>query len=89
MLESIFLFVMATGVIMFVLAIERENIIYSATSLLMWLIVMAGHIAIEVPHEADTYYEPFLFAVSIAFVIINIIWMILMYVDFSYWKQQP
>jgi len=89
MIESIFLFIMATGVIMLVLAIERENVIYSATSMLMWIIVLAGHLAIEIPATGESHWEPFLLAVSIGMIIINVIWMILMYIDFGYWKQQP
>lgn len=89
MLESIFLFVMATGVIMLVLAIERENMIYNAISMLCWFIVMGAHLGIEVPAEDTPFTEPFLLAVCVGFIAINIIWAIILLMDFSYWKKQP
>lgn len=80
MLESIFVIIMAMGFILFLIAVMDKNIIFSLTSLLMWIIVLATHMYIEVPN--DTYYAEYaLFAVSLAFIIINALWIIIMYMD--------
>jgi len=88
MLESVFIMVMSMGFVAFVISAMDENIVLSGVSLLMWIIVLAGQLYIEVP--ADTYYdEPALFAVSIGFVAINVVWMIVLYSDFKFWKKMP
>jgi len=88
MLESVFIMIMAMGFVAFVLSAMDENIVLSGVSLLMWIVVLAGQVYIEVP--TDTYYdEPALYAVSLGFIFINIIWIIVLYFDFRFWKRQP
>lgn len=82
MLESVFIIIMAMGFVLFVLAVYEESIVFSATSMLMWVIVMAGHIAIEVPTDTF-YYEPGMLAVSLAFIFLNVILTIKNYMDFA------
>ena len=69
------------GFVLFVLGIELESITYSATSILMWIIVLAGQIYIEVPTAADTYSEMAIFGVALAFIFINVIWIVLRYME--------
>jgi len=88
MLESVFIMLIAMGFVAFVLSVMDENIVLSGVSLLMWIVVLAGQVYIQVP--TDTYYdEPALYAVSLGFIFINIIWMIVLYFDFQFWKSQP
>jgi len=88
MLESVFIMLCAMGFVAFVLSAMDENLVLGAISLLMWIVVLAGQVYIEVP--TDTFYnEPALFAVSLGFIFINVIWLIVLYFDFSFWKQQP
>lgn len=80
MLESIFIIIMLMGFVLFLIAVLEKNLVFSLTSLLMWIIVLASHMYIEVP--GDTYYAEYaLFGVSLAFIIINVLWIILMYMD--------
>ena len=88
MLESVFIMLIAMGFVAFVLSVMDENIVLSGVSLLMWIVVLAGQVYIQVP--TDTYYdEPALYAVSLGFIFINIIWIIVLYFDFRFWKRQP
>jgi len=87
MLESIFVISICAGFIFFILSLEEENIVYSFISLLMWLIIMGGFLAVEVP--SDTYYAEWAyFAVSLGFIFINISWEIILYMDLDYWRKR-
>lgn len=85
MLESVFIMMIASGIAFFILGIEGKNIIYSAVSMLFWITTLAGHVFIQVPTDTN-YYEPAIFAISLGMIIINVIWMIIQYSDFNYWK---
>lgn len=86
MLESVFVLTVIFGVVLFILSIERDNILYSLTSLLMWIVVMAGQVYIVVPN--DTYYTEWAyFAIALGFIAINIIWSIILYMDLDYWRK--
>jgi len=88
MLESVFIMLIAMGFVSFVLAVMDENMILCAVSMLMWIIILAGQLYIEVP--SDTHYdEPIFFAVSLGFIFINLIWLIVLWSDFKFWKKQP
>ena len=70
------------GFVAFILAVYEESLIFTGVSTLMWVIVMAGFLAIEVPR--DTYYQEWaLFGVSLGFILINIVWSIKLYMDFK------
>lgn len=88
MLESIFILIVAMAFILFILGILEENIVFTATSLLMWIVTLAGQVYIEVPGVSSTYSEIAFFGISIAFIAINVIWMIVILTDFSYWDQR-
>jgi hypothetical protein len=87
MIESIFITTVIIGTLLFILSIEKENILYSLTSILMWIVVMAGQVYIYVP-EVDYYYTEWAyFAISIAFIIINLMWTIILYMDLDFWRK--
>ena len=78
MLESIFIIILLMGFVLFLIGVTEENIVFSITSILMWIIVMAAHLYIEVP--ADTSYEEnALLPISLGFIFINIIWIVVLY----------
>jgi len=82
MLESVFIMIMAMGFVAFILAVYEESLIFTGVSTLMWIIVMAGFLAIEVPR--DTYYQEWgLFAVALGFILINIVWSIKLFMDYK------
>lgn len=75
MLESVFIMIVAMAFILFVLAIHLESFWFSATSLLMWILILAGAVRIDVPN--DTYYNEFgIQAVAFGFIFLNVIYMI-------------
>ena len=86
MLESIFILTIAMAFVLFVLSILDENLMFSSTSLLMWIIVMAGQLYIEVPGDT-TYSEIPFFSISLGFILILIIWTIVLWADFDYWRR--
>lgn len=82
MLESVFIIIMAMGFVLFILGISEKSIVYTATSLLMWIVVLAGHLYIEVPTDSTTYTEGAVFAVALGFIFIDVIWLIICAFDF-------
>jgi len=88
MLESIFITLIAMGFVLFILAIEKENVIYCGTSILMWILVMAGQVYIEVAGESNTFNEPALLPVAIGFIFVNILWLIVLFFDFKMWRNK-
>lgn len=76
MLESVFIMFIAMGFVLFILGIERHSITYSITSVLMWIVILAGQIYIEVPNDTS-YGEPAFYGVAIGFIVVNIIWIVI------------
>ena len=71
-----------------VLGILDKSIVFSALSMLMFIVTLAGQIYIQVP--TDTIYsEPALFAVSLGFIFINVIWIILRYMENQFENSVP
>jgi len=88
MLESIFILMVAIAFILFVLGIAEKSVTYSALSLLLWIVVMLNALYIEVP--TDTSYSELGFsAFCLAFIFTNIIWIIIMYLEFRSEKDMP
>jgi len=78
MIESIFLILIGMAFILFILGIELTSTIYSGTSLILWVLIMAQSLYIHVP--GDTAYQEYgLNAFALVFIFINIIWIIIMY----------
>jgi len=87
MLESVFILSICAGLIFFILAIEQEVQAYSWISILMWILVLAGNFAVEVP--GDTYYwEIGFLGVALGFISINLVWIIILYFDLDYWRKK-
>ena len=89
MLESVFVMIMAMGFVLFILGISEKSIVYSATSLLMWVIILAGQLYIEVPTDTETYTEGATFALALAFIFINTIWIIICYMQNQFENSRP
>ena len=88
MIESIFILSICMGFVLFILAIEQESVIYSLTSILMFIFTMAGTVYIRAPGTPEVFSEPGLVGLCIAFIAINIIWTIILYMDLNYWKRK-
>jgi len=88
MLDSIFIIIILMAFVLFLLGIIEENIIFSGSSILMWIIVMAGHLYIEVPGDTS-YTENALLPVSIGFIFINIIWILILFFDLKERRKLP
>ena len=88
MLESIFICVFLSALGLSILAVERESVVYSAFSILLWIITMAGQLYIEVPGSGVEYYaEPAFFAVALGFIFFNAIWSVVIFFDFRRWRN--
>jgi len=72
MLESVFIILLCMGFILLLLGIELKTVLYNWVSILMWIVVLAAYLNIEVP--SDTYYQEWtMLPLSLGFIIINII----------------
>jgi len=88
MLESVFIIVIAMGFVSFILAVYEESVVFTGVSMLMWIIILAGFLAIEVPN--DTYYREWaMFGVALGFIFINIAWLIKLYLDYRREMSMP
>ena len=82
MIESVFLTLFAVGFITFLFGYEKDSVIYNGLSILMFIIILAAHFNIEVP--LDTFYhEPVFYPISLVFIIINVLVMLIRYLDFK------
>ena len=79
MIESIYLWFMSAGLILLIFGIETEKITYNAISILMWIMVLASNVFIEVPSVTNAYDEPALLIISFGMIIINVISIISIY----------
>ncbi len=82
MIESVVMMMLGMAFILFIIGIELESVVFTATSLLLWLIILVGSLWIWVPGDAG-YTEYGLNAVSLAFVFIDVVWLILLYANFK------
>lgn len=87
MLESIFVTLVIFGFVLFILGIMDKNIVFSATSILMWIVIMAAQIYIEVPNASNTYNEPALYPIGLGLIFINIVWIIIQYFDIQFRRK--
>lgn len=88
MLQSVFITLIIMAFVLFILGIERHNVVFSATSILLWLLTMVSQIYVEVPGNGS-FDEPSIHPIALGMIIINIIWIIVNWSDISYWKKQP
>ena len=75
-----FIMAIGAGFLFFILGVELQSLVYSAVSILLWIVVLAGHVFIQVP--SDTYYyEPAAMGISLGMILITVMWMILQYMS--------
>ena len=89
MIESVLIIMICMGFVLFLLGITEKSIVFSATSLMTWIVVMAGQQYIQVPNDTNTYTEFALFAVALGFVFINVIWIIVRYMENQFEESMP
>ncbi len=80
MIESVFMMLMGMAFILFILGVEGRSIMYSFTSLMLWMITMAQSLYIHVPGDTS-YQEWSLNAFALAFIFINIINIVMIWMD--------
>lgn len=97
MLDNIFITLYIVGFIAFILAIEKRNITYAGASLVLYLILYAQSIYIEVPWIVATsttdyatgtqqHLDPAVGASCWLFIIINI--LMLLYHFLGFWRRR-
>ena len=86
MILDIFMLWIIIGIILFVLGIELENIIYNMISLVIFIIIFAQSFWIEVPGIID-YTDNTTSAISLIFIFINLIWMIVQFLNLKKIKE--
>lgn len=85
MLESMIIMIIAMGFILFLLAVEKESIVYTGLGLIFWTIVLAGSWYIEVPSVTSHYVESGMSIIGFAFLIIHIILILLAFTGYLNW----
>jgi len=78
MLESVFVLTIAFGSLFFILAVLKDSLVFSAISLLHWIIVMAGQV--YVVSGGTNYSEPGMLGLALGMIFINLIWLIIQYI---------
>ena len=79
MIESIYIWFMSAGLITLILGLELERITYNAISILMWIMVLASNLFIEIPSVDTSYEEPALMMISFGMILINALIIISLY----------
>jgi len=88
MILDIYLILIAMAFILFIIGVEKWTIIYTGTSFLLWLIIFAASFYIEVP-GIDNYVDYTINAVSLAFILINVVIMIMIHFEIGEPKWPP
>lgn len=97
MIDSIYIAMYFAGLILFILGIEKKNLTYSGTSFVMFLILWAQSIYIEIPWIAVTgsgdytlgtqqHLDPAVGASCWLFIIIDI--LIFVHYFLGYWRRR-
>ena len=77
MIESIFIWMASVAFVTFILGVERENIIYSMLSTILWVMTMVGALYVQVPNDTN-YMDLGFSGICLAFIFTNIIWLLMM-----------
>jgi len=90
MILDVYLMMLVFAFILFIFGIEKESIVYSGTSFLLWMIIFAVSFYIEVP-GIDTYVDYTINAISLAFIFINLVWMFMIHFGIGRprWPPRP
>lgn len=90
MIIDLFMLMIVMAFILFILAVFDENIVFSGVSLLLWIVIFAQAFWIYVPGDAG-YTDYTWNALSLAFIFINIIWMLTIHFELGerYRKDIP
>jgi len=86
MLESVFIVMLAIAFVLFILAVENRSQIYCMMSLILWLIILAQSLWIEVPRDTE-YTEYVLSAASLMFIFANLVLVFVF--QFDWRKRMP
>jgi len=84
MLESLFITIIAIAFVLFILGIENSSKVYLFMSMILWIIIFAQSLYIEVPSDTS-YTEYGLNAVSLIFIFANLIFYLALQFD---WRNR-
>lgn len=100
MLDSLFVIFLIITVIFQIIAVYEKSIIFTMSSLIFWLVLMANSLFIEVPYtvgylndtgdiniisQSHSYTDYGLSALCLIFVFVNILLMIM---NYTQWKEE-
>ena len=88
MLDSLFILIFIVAFVTTVLAYENKSIIYSMLSIILWVIIMAQSLWIT-DVARNSYTEYGVSAVCIAFIFVNIIMLIVYFMDWKHQVEMP
>ena len=84
MLDSIFVLIFVVAFVTTILGYQEKSIVYSILSLMIWIVIMVQSLWIT-DIAGNVYNEYGLSAICLAFIFINIILLIVYFVD---WKHE-
>jgi len=87
MIESLFIMMVLVGFLMTIYAHEKQSIIFSITSVILWIIIMINSLWVQIPFSTgyEEYAEYGFNAFCLIFVFLNIIQALLFVMD---WRTQ-
>ena len=86
MIESVFITLIALAFVLFILGIEKDNIVYKGLNMILWITLMVQATWIQVP-GIDEYMELGFSAFCMAFIFIDIILLILHFMDLGWIRK--
>lgn len=81
MIDNVFIAILFIAFILMILAVEKKSVIYSSLSFLMWIIIFASSLYIQVP-GIDEYSDFTINIVCIGFIIVNVVWIVYLVMEF-------
>jgi len=91
MIESLFIVLILIAFILMIFAISEKSIIFSVLDAILWLFLMVNSLYVEVPFSvADNTYTEYAFSgLCIAFVMIDIVYAVVQFMDFKRKSRMP
>ena len=104
MLDSVFITVLVIAVILQIITVYEKSLVFAMLSLIFWISLMASALGIEVPYVignnnvtggvnittgSHVYAEPGMSALCLAFIMVNVILIIVYFMEFRRQDQMP
>jgi len=89
MLESILILIVAMAFVLFLVATFEKSFVYMLLSVVMWLVIMASSLGVEVPGVTDAYVSYPLSAISLLFVMSGVVLSIVYLMQLRRYDSMP